>query len=172
MEFAIGQYVCHPSYGPGQIVDIEEQTVADTPRDYYVIRIFTQNLTVRIPISAVKKVKLRSVISKKQTEKVLATLKQEPNALPSNHKERGAKLKKLIFSGRPVQIAQAVRELTWRKFRKGTLNTSDKKLLDQGKEILVAEVAVATDKEETSVLTSINSALWTALEKRQEPKAA
>lgn len=43
MKFAIGQHICHPLYGPGQIVDIDEQIVESRSQEYHVIRILGQN---------------------------------------------------------------------------------------------------------------------------------
>ena len=172
MKFAIGQHVCHPSYGPGEIVDIEEQTIQDSPTEYYVIHFLGQNLTTRTPVDAVDKIGLRAVISEKQTEKILSTLSQEPQPLPTDHKRRQAQLKALIFSGKPVKVAQAIRELSWRRFRRGSLNASDKKLLNQGKEMLVNEVALAQDAERMSVAAMIDNVLSAAREEMQEPNAA
>lgn len=167
MEFMIGQNVCHPSYGPGKIVKIDEQTIQSKPQKYYVIRIFGQNLTSRIPLNATDKVGLRSIISEKQTEKVFSTLEQKPLPLPTDHKKRQSQLKKLIFSGRPIQIAQAIRELTWLNVDKGHLNAADRQLLEQGKKMLVAEVAIASQSDQNAVLALINDALTSALEQKQ-----
>lgn len=172
MRFSVGQHVCHPSYGPGKIIDIDEQTIQDAPQDYYVLRIMGQEMTTYIPVDAIEKIGLRSVISKKQTDKILVTLQEEPEMLPKDHQRRQSKLKELIFSGRPVKVAQAVRELTWRRFRKGKLNEKDKQLFEQGKDMLVAEFAIARNTEQTSALKLINSALWSALEERQEAATA
>ena len=167
MKFAIGQHVCHPLYGPGQIVKIDEHIIKSKPQAYYVINILSQNLTTSIPMNAIDKVGLRAIISKKQTKKVFLTLEQEPQPLPTDHKQRQSQLKKWIFSGKPVQIAKAIRELSGRRFRRGNLNLSDKKLLEQGKEMLVMELAIAQGREEASVLALIDSSLESTLDSEQ-----
>lgn len=164
MKFTVGQHVCHPLYGPGQIVKIDEYTIQSKRQAYYVINILSQNLTTSIPLNAIDKVGLRAIISKKQTKKVFSTLQEEPQALPTDHKRRQTQLKEWIFSGKPVQIAKAIRELSGRRLRRGNLNTSDKKLLEQGKEMLVAEIAIAQGEEETSILALIDDSLESTLE--------
>ncbi|MEZ4657677.1 MAG: hypothetical protein R2911_08905 [Caldilineaceae bacterium] len=64
----------------------------------------------------------------------------------------------MIFSGAPVKIAEAVRELTWRGHEKN-LNISDQKLLEQGREMLIDELCLAIDAEPATVSNTINEAL-------------
>ena len=159
MDFAIGQHIIHPSHGPGKIIDIEERALTKKGvQTYYVIRFANKRLVVRVPMKDAVERGLRQVMSADKSEQVLSALRDTPQALPQDFKERRKQIEEMIFSGAPVKIAEAVRELTWRGHDKN-LNISDQKLLEQGREMLVDELCLAINAEPNTVKDTINQAL-------------
>ncbi|MEZ4712847.1 MAG: CarD family transcriptional regulator [Caldilineaceae bacterium] len=160
MDFAIGQHIIHPSHGPGEIIDIEEQTLIKKKgvQEYYVIRFANKRLVVRVPKKDASERGLREVMSPAKSKQVFSALRGAPQDLPQDFKERRKQIEEMIFSGAPIRIAEAVRELTWRGHEKN-LNISDQKLLEQGREMLIDELCLATDAEPATVNDTINEAL-------------
>lgn len=162
MDYTIGQTIIHPTHGPGKIVGIEHQEFVEGFNRYYVIRFAGKQLTIRVPFRRVEDLGLREVMSNARLTQVMATLRQLPNQLPKDFKVRRKQLETLIFSGVPVNVAEAVRELTWRRVDK-TLNVEDKRLLEHGRELLIQEMALVTDDDPLQIQTEIDEALATAV---------
>ncbi|MCB0062161.1 MAG: hypothetical protein KDE19_08605, partial [Caldilineaceae bacterium] len=118
-----------------------------------------KQLTVRVPFKRANIVGLRSVMTKEKVKQVLATLRKEPQLLPKDHKKRQKQLEGLIFSGYPIKIAEAVRELTWRRRSKKTIGLEDQRLLDHGRQLLVQEMALAMKNEDNEAEQVIDTAL-------------
>lgn len=166
MQFSVGQNVVHPAHGAGEIVDVEHQELVEGFKHYYVIEFVGKKLTMRIPVRRTDDVGVREVMSKSRFDRVMDTLRAIPGQLPKNFKKRRKKVEEMIQSGYPTTIAEAIRELTWRK-RDAHLTKSDTELLSQGRDMLVTEIALATDKELSQVRKEIDQALAEAVQAKR-----
>lgn len=158
MGYAVGQNIIHPAHGAGEVIDIENQELVKGFKKYYVVNFEEKRLTIRIPFSHSEDAGLRDLISQDRIKKVLTTLRQLPQTLPKDYKKRRKQIEDKVFSGIPVKIAEAVRELHWRRQHKN-LGMADQRLLDQGRELLIQELALATESEETDIQDRIDAAL-------------
>lgn len=158
-EFAIHDRVVHPAHGPGLITDVEQidSSIAGFRR-YYVIDIYEQNLTVRVPIRRADRLGLRSVMSSDRLSNVLQTLRSEPNPLPSDYKRRQATVRERIRVTRPVELAEVIRDLFWYG-EKNHLTSVDTQLLRSSMDRLAWEMACAVDSTPGDSLAEINRAL-------------
>ena len=134
---------------------------------YYVISFFTHNLTSRIPIRKITDLGLRKTMSEEKISKVFKTLQSLPRDLPDHFKHRKIELEQLAQSGKPLKIAQLVRELTWRKSNK-KLSPSESKMLSTGRDMLVKEIALVTDNEKEAVSLQIDQALEISVEAKEK----
>ncbi|MCB0113148.1 MAG: CarD family transcriptional regulator [Caldilineaceae bacterium] len=162
MQFAVGENVVHPSHGAGQIIDIEKQELVSGFHQYYVIEFAGKRLTIRVPERRVKDLGMRNVMSQKRYETVLNTLRSLPGQLPKNFKERRQVVAEMINSGVPKRIAEAVRDLTWRR-RAAHLTKADSEQLSEGRERLIAEMSLARECEMAEARLEIDEALSTAV---------
>ena len=152
-QFSIGQSIMHPVHGAGRIVSVEQIELVEGFKRYYEIEFLAKRLTLHIPIQKVDDLGLREVMTPSKVEKVFQTLHTKPQALSDDYKERRKQIEYLLESGRPLKIAEAVRDLTGRRHSDG-LSAGDNQLLSRGKDMLIAEI--------TTVMGS------SALEARQE----
>lgn len=162
-ELSIGQNVFHPTHGTGEIIDITQMDVLEEFQNYYVIKFMGKRLTTHIPVRNVENTGVRKVISKARVKHVMETLRQLPGKLPKHFKARKKKVEEMINSGRPTRIAEAVRELTWRS-ENDRLNKIDTRLLSQGREMLIKEIAVVIDSDADEAQKRIDKALAKAVE--------
>jgi CarD family transcriptional regulator len=162
MSFAVGQNIVHPAHGAGTIVEFQEQELVDGHEEYFVIRFDEKRLTVRVPAERVEELGLRRVMGVAKCQEVLRVLGAMPTMLPSNFKERREVVEKLIHSGRPLKIAEAVRELMWRQELK-RLNKADTEQFSQARAMLVEEMAIAMESEPAEVRAAIDGALHEAV---------
>jgi len=166
LQLPIGQTVVHPNHGIGKITDVTKMDLVDEFKRYYVIDFVTKNLTSRIPIRKMEELKLRTTMSRAKVKKVFTALKAIPQGLPQDYKRRRAQLESEVHSGNPVKIANAVRELTWRK-ENDRLSTSDSRLLAKGREMLIEEIALVTESETDEAIYRVDQALTAAIEAKQ-----
>lgn len=158
MEFSVGQHIVHPAHGAGTIVGVQEQELVEGYQRYYVIRFADKRLTVRVPQRRTTELGLRGVMGSAKCEEVFEVLSSLPKQLPSNFKERRKTVETLIHSGKPVKVAEALRELSWRRELK-PLNKADSELLTQASGMLVEEMTLATGEEKSDVERQISKAL-------------
>jgi len=158
MEFSVGEHIVHPAHGAGTVVGVQNQELVTGFQRYYVIRFADKRLTVRVPSRKVDEIGLRSVMGSTKCEEVIRVLRSLPQSLPNNFKERRRIIEKLIHSGRPVKVAEALRELSWRRELK-PLNKADSELFSQANSMLVQEMALATGEDTAEVERRISDAL-------------
>ena len=161
-QFEVGQNVIHPTHGAGEVIGIEQMDLLEEFNRYYVIAFDAKRLTLRIPVRKVDELKIRRVMSQEKLSQVLTTLCSMPQKLPSHFKARRREVEELIQSGYPNKIAQAVRELTWRE-QNDRLNKIDMKLLSQGREMLIREIALVTGNDQTKARERLERALAQAM---------
>lgn len=173
MDFGVGEHVVHPAHGTGEIVKIEEQELATGFSQYYVVSFPDKRLTVRIPLDRSEDLGLREIIGRKRVTEVMATLKELPESLPSDFKARRQLLENWINTGRPVKLAQAVRDLSWRRTEK-RLNKADTELFDRAHRRLLQEMALALGQGIQETEARIMRALSTGRDALREeaPEAA
>lgn len=162
VELAIGDTVMYPKHGVGEITGIENVDLVDGYADYYVIEIPTKRMTVRIPIEKLDDLGVRPTMREAKLARVLETLSKEPTDLPKNNKKRQDGLRDKLGSGFPVKVAEAVRDLSWRK-ETAHLTKVDTDLLTWGKELLVGEIASVTDTDVLEAQQVVETVLDDAL---------
>lgn len=158
LQLPVGQTVVHPNHGIGKITNVTKMDLLEEFKRYYVIDFFTHDLTSRIPVKKADELRLRKTMSEDKVSQVFNTLRALPQGLPDHFKQRRSQIEALLYSGRPVKIAKAVRELTWRK-NKGKLSTTDHQLLTKGRKMLIEEITLVTDSKESETRRKVRKAL-------------
>jgi len=150
MLFNIGDKVVYPMHGAGVIEAIEEKEILGERKKYYIMKIPIGDMKVMIPLDNVEQIGIREVIDEEGVEQVFAILKGNHSKMSSNWNRRyRANLEKLK-SGDIFQVAEVVRNLTFREKEKG-LSTGERKMLDSARQILISELVLAQDASKEDV---------------------
>jgi CarD family transcriptional regulator len=158
MEFSVGDKVVHPQHGPGRIVAVAHKELVEGFEHYYIIESFANQATWYVPIRQMEELGVRPVMSGDKLTLVLATLRGAPKRLAKDFKKRQQRIREKLGTARPEKIAEAVRDLTYRG-RQDYLTKVDQDLLDQGREFLASEMAVAADTEVVEAHAQMDAAL-------------
>lgn len=162
MGFIVGDKVMHPRFGAGEIVDEENRELVEGFEHYFVIQILNTGATAYVPIGKMEELGVRRVMSRNKLTQVLKTLRDVPRVLSKDYKLRQQRIQEQLGSGRPIPVAEAVRDLSWRKER-NRLTQKDEALLSRGQELLATEIALATDTQlldaQAMIQTTIDGAL-------------
>jgi RNA polymerase-interacting CarD/CdnL/TRCF family regulator len=105
---------------------------------------------------------MRPAISPSSLPQVLSTLRSRPRELPDDYKERQEQIDAEVKTGEVMQLAQAVRDLTWHRER-AHLTKRDSDLLKQGQELLAAEMALVSGDDISDSIELIGSTITAAM---------
>ena len=78
LQFSSNEYVVYPAHGVGKIVSIEEQEIAGTSLELYVVAFEKDKMTLRVPTNKAEEIGMRSLSSPDVVTQALTTLKVNP----------------------------------------------------------------------------------------------
>ncbi|MFO8059971.1 MAG: CarD family transcriptional regulator [Bacillota bacterium] len=144
MKFKVGDRVVYPSHGSGTIKSIENRTVLGTKCPYLEVTLKASDMRVMIPVDEAETVGLRKVVDRDTINECLDMLRSRQTKMSSNWNRRFRANTEKIKTGDIFEVAEVVRNLTARDEDRG-LATSERKMLDETREILCSEIALALD---------------------------
>lgn len=157
--FAVGDKVVYPMHGAGIIEAIEEQEILGEIKKYYVMRIPLGDMKVMIPMDNVEHVGLREVVGPDVVKEVMNIISEQETDMSKNWNQRYRANMDKIKSGDICEVAGVVRNLMFRDREKG-LSTGERKMLDQAKQILISELALAQDIDSEEVVTTLTELVY------------
>jgi CarD family transcriptional regulator len=135
--FKKGDFVMHPGYGAGLVTGIKSMTMNGNKRRYYYVDLMDGDRSLMIPVEEAEAVGLGPVVDE---ESILAVLRGEPGELEKDYRARQARMSKKIYSGDLEKVAEALRDLAWRR-RSAQVSIQDGILLDKAKRLLASVLA-------------------------------
>ncbi len=143
--FSTGDAIVHPTRGVGVVVDIQEREWQGSNSQYYQIELLGRepSLQLMVPIQEADELGIRRAIQKCEVERVWRVLLSEPEDLPGNHKTRHALLTDRLHTGDVFQIAEVLRDLTWRQQVQDHLTTRGRRIHKEALTFLAGEIAAA-----------------------------
>ncbi|MBO8126820.1 MAG: CarD family transcriptional regulator [Firmicutes bacterium] len=156
--FNVGDRVVYPMHGAGIIESIEEREVLGERQSYYIMHLPVGDMKVMVPVNAVEEIGLREVIGPAEVEKVLEILDGEKSKMSANWNRRYRANMEKIKSGDIFELTEVVRNLSLRDREKG-LSTGERKMLENARQILISELALAQNLTEEEVIDMIDGVL-------------
>lgn len=151
--YNIGDKVVYPMHGAGVIDSIEEKEILGEKQKYYVIRM-PGEVKVMVPTAKAETMGVRNIIDKNMATYVLEILEKDETEMSNNWNKRYRDNLEKMKTGDIYQVADVVRNLSFKQKEKGALSTGEKKMLTNAKQILVSELVLAehSSKEEVEQL--------------------
>jgi CarD family transcriptional regulator len=154
-EFKLGDKAVHPSHGVGEVTAIEHRDIGGSKQEFYVLRILDNGMKVMVPTSAATQVGLRYIMSEKDANSILTTMRAREVAVDVQPWSRRFRVyTEMIKSGLPEEVAKVLRDMNRLKFDKD-LSFGERRLLDQAKSLLLKELAFAKKKTEAAMAEEI-----------------
>lgn len=153
--FLAGDMAVYPAHGVGVIESIETQTVAGTDHSFYVMKIIENDMKIMIPTRSSANVGLRAIIDKTEVEKVMVILRDRDIAISAqtwNRRYRDYMEK--IKTGSIFEVAVVLRDLFLLSVDK-ELSYGERKMMDTAKNLLVKEISLARNMDETKTADQI-----------------
>ncbi len=153
--FNIGDKVVYPMHGAGVIEGIEEKNVLGEKQNYYIIKM-PGEVKVMVPTAKAADVGVRDIIDSNTASKVFQVLETNSTEMSMNWNKRYRDNMEKMKSGDIYEVADVVRNLSFKQKEKG-LSTGEKKMLLNAKQILVSELTLAENSKKEDIEEIVNS---------------
>ena len=158
LEFSLNEFIVYPAHGVGQIISIEEQEIAGSVLELYVIIFEKDKMTLRVPTNKAEEVGMRSLSSPDMVSQALTTLKGKPKVKRAMWSRRAQEYEQKINSGDLLAIAEVVRDLH-RNDEQREQSYSERQLYEAALDRLTREVAAVEDGDEVAAARKVDSVL-------------
>lgn len=150
--FEIGDKVSYPMYGAGVIEAINDQSVMGETKSYYTLHFVLDNVKIMVPVE--NTMGLRDILPIAHIDDLFQRdfLDTQVDNWNKRYKENLERLR----TGDVFSVAHVVDVLTKRDRIKG-LSAGEKKLLSKARKILVSELILATNMNESQVNEEIDA---------------
>ena len=150
MSFDIGDKVVYPNHGVGIIEQISNRTMGSTVERFYLLCIKSSGLKVMVPFRNIASVGLRRVVKNGEIENILEYLTDGKCESHSDWKYRFKENSDKMRTGSLMDVAAVMKSLLQLSQLK-PLSVAEKKMLERSRYLLVSELAMARNWEETEV---------------------
>ena len=147
--FNIGDKVVYPMHGAGVIQDIEEKNILGEKESYYIIKM-PGEVKVMVPTAKAEEIGMRNIIDGETASKVFKVLETDSTEMALNWNKRYRDNMEKMKSGDIYEIADVVRNLSFKQKERG-LSTGEKKMLLNAKQILVSELTLAENAQKETI---------------------
>ena len=147
--FNVGDKIVYPMHGAGVIDSIEEKNILGEKQSYYILKM-PGEVKVMVPTAKAEEIGVRNIIDKSSADKVIGVLEQDETVMDKNWNKRYRDNMDKMKSGDIYEIADVVRNLSFKQKEKG-LSTGEKKMLNNAKQILVSELVLAEHSSQEEV---------------------
>ena len=147
--FNVGDKIVYQMHGAGTIDAIEEKDILGEKQNYYIIRM-PGEVKVMVPTDKAEEVGVRNIINKDEAVKVMSVLGENETEMSQNWNKRYRDNMDKMKSGDIYEVADVVRNLSFKQKEKG-LSTGEKKMLNNAKQILVSELVLAEHASQDEV---------------------
>ena len=137
--FSVGDRVVHPLHGAGIIEEITQERMSGQVGQYYVFRMPTGGLTLKVPTANCGAVGLRGLLSREKMEELLRAIPALDAEMTNNWNRRYRENMEKLKSGNLLEVARVIKGLALREEKHG-LSTGERKMLHNAKQVLLSEL--------------------------------
>ncbi|SEM72730.1 transcriptional regulator, CarD family [Syntrophus gentianae] len=157
MMFKVGDLAVYPAQGVGVIEAIESREVMGSTQKFYIMKIMSNGMKIMIPTGSAEAVGLRELILENDVPKVYEILKNKDITIDKQTwNKRYREYLEKIKTGSVFEIARVLRDLLILKNDKN-LSFGERKMMDTAKSLLIKEISIASNAEETKIEQDLKS---------------
>lgn len=158
-DFHIGDRVVYPNHGVGIVEQVGTRTLNGSLEKYYLLNIKSSNLKVTIPFHSVAAVGLRRVVRNGEIQKIFDFLSDGDNeGNGADWKDRFKENSDRMRTGSLLEVAAVLKNLLVLRESK-SLSFREKKMLERARYLLVSELSMARNCEESHMEDLLSEAL-------------
>jgi len=156
--FHIGEKVVYPNHGVGIIEQISSRNMGTTVEKFYLLKIATSSLKVMVPFANVDSVGMRPVVRNGEVQKIVDYLASGECINAADWKDRFKENSDRMRTGSLADVAVVLKSLLILGQDK-SLSYREKKMLERARYLLVSEIAISRNCEESLIEQTLTKAL-------------
>jgi len=165
-DFRVGDKVVYPNHGIAVVENINDRNVGESNMKFYQLRLCSNNSLVMIPITGIRQVGLRKIISDKEVNKLYRILQngnvQEYDNWMGRYRENLEKMQ----SGSIFDVAEVLKNLFYLSSQKD-LSYREKKMFTKARYLIVSELMEVQALSEQDVDKKLDRALSNCIKKKK-----
>ena len=169
--FNVGDNIVYPMHGAGTIDSIEEKEILGEKLSYYIIKM-PGEVKIMVPTAKAETMGVRSVIDAEGANRVLKILEADETEMSQNWSKRYRENLDKMKTGDIFEVADVVRNLSFKQKEKGTLSTGEKKMLNNAKVILVSELSLAENSSQDEIEKLVDNKIEMSYKEYRVPTEA
>jgi CarD family transcriptional regulator len=150
LNFHIGDKVVYPNHGVGVIEQISSRSIGATVEKFYLLTIKASSLKVMVPCHNMGSVGIRRVVRNGEVQKILDFLSIAEDLTTADWKDRFKENSDRMRTGSLIEVASVLKSLIALHQAK-PLSFREKKMLERARYLLVSELAMSRNCEETKI---------------------
>ena len=158
LTFSIGDKVVYPNHGVGIIEQISSRTIDNHVEKFYLLKIKASSLKVMVPFHNVETVGLRRVVRNGEVQKIIEFLTDGKCENAADWKDRFKDNSDKMRTGSLLDVAIVLKGLLLLGQTK-SLSFREKKMLERTRYLLVSELAMSKNVEESVIEDLLDRAL-------------
>ncbi len=163
MIFKVGSKAVYPAHGVVKVESVESKEILGTRKDFYILQIVDGGATLMVPTDNTESVGLRTLITKRGITKIYKILngKDNKSVQQENHQSWNRRYREYsdkLKSGDIFEIAGILKDI-YHLQKDKDLSFGERKIMDSARSLLVKEISIAKDLEESLVSEEINKLL-------------
>ena len=158
LTFSIGDKVVYPNHGVGVIEQISSRTIGNQVEKFYLLKIKASSLKVMVPFHNVESVGLRRVVRNGEVQKIVEFLSDGKCENAADWKDRFKENSDKMRTGSLLDVAIVLKGLLLLGQTK-SLSFREKKMLERTRYLLVSELAMSKNVEESVIEDLLDRAL-------------
>ena len=158
LTFSIGDKVVYPNHGVGIIEQISSRTIDNHVEKFYLLKIKASSLKVMVPFHNVETVGLRRVVRNGEVQKIIEFLSDGKCENAADWKDRFKDNSDKMRTGSLIDVAIVLKGLLLLGQTK-SLSFREKKMLERTRYLLVSELAMSKNVEESVIEDLLDRAL-------------
>lgn len=156
--FRIGDKVVYPNHGVGIIEQISSRSIGPSVERFYLLHIKASSLKVMVPCNNALSVGMRRVVRNGEVQKVIDLLSMDEVGHSGDWKDRFKENSDRMRTGSLLEVAGVLKSLIALHQAK-PLSFREKKMLERARYLLVSELALARNCEESKIEQILTAAL-------------
>lgn len=158
INFKIGELVVYPAHGVGRITNVEEQEIAGTKLELYIVDFEKEKLRLKVPTNRAEQKGMRHLADRSLIEQAMKVIRGRARIKRTMWSRRAQEYDAKINSGDVIAVAEVIRDL-YRSDRQPEQSYSERQLFEQALARFARELAAVRKVDEDQCIRELEDFL-------------
>ncbi len=156
--FKVGELVVYPAHGVGKITNVEEQEIAGTKLELYIVDFEKEKLRLKVPTNRAEQKGMRHLADRTLIEQAMKVIRGRARIKRTMWSRRAQEYDAKINSGDVIAVSEVIRDL-YRSDRQPEQSYSERQLFEQALARFARELAAVRKVDEDQCIRELEEFL-------------